>query len=198
LAAASEQFSSHGYAGTSIRAIVGQAGANVSAVNYHFGSKEDLFLATLERPLKKLATERAALLDAVASEQMTLTAVVEAFVRPMMAPDWPGGPVPFCTMLMRTFHEEPNLKDRVFQRYFAPTRNRFLDALHQAAPDAPAESVQVGFLLLLSLIIGSVSSADNLPAAVTNNRPVDDDFADRLIAFGAAGLAAHLAPKEGH
>ncbi len=38
-----ELFSELGYAGTSIRAIAGKADANIASINYHFGSKHDLF-----------------------------------------------------------------------------------------------------------------------------------------------------------
>ena len=46
--AAGELFAERGYAGTSIRAIVKKAGVFLSAVNYHFGSKEQLLLETLK------------------------------------------------------------------------------------------------------------------------------------------------------
>jgi len=53
--------SANGYANTSLREITAQAGANLAAVNYHFGSKEGLVSAMLERrltPLNKKRTHR--------------------------------------------------------------------------------------------------------------------------------------------
>ena len=41
--AAGELFADHGLEGTSVRAIAEKAGANVAAINYHFGSKENLY-----------------------------------------------------------------------------------------------------------------------------------------------------------
>ena len=41
-------FAAHGYAGTSVRAICDAAGANVAAVNYHFGGKRALYDAALD------------------------------------------------------------------------------------------------------------------------------------------------------
>ncbi len=46
--AAGELFAEHGLEGASIRAIAEKASANVAAINYHFGSKENLYLAVLE------------------------------------------------------------------------------------------------------------------------------------------------------
>jgi AcrR family transcriptional regulator len=54
IAAGTELFSARGFEGTSIREITGRAGANLSAVGYHFGSKEGLWHAVLEAGLGPL------------------------------------------------------------------------------------------------------------------------------------------------
>jgi AcrR family transcriptional regulator len=56
LTAARELFARHGYEGTSVRAITRLAGANLGAVNYHFGSKRGLFeavVASIIAPLRE-------------------------------------------------------------------------------------------------------------------------------------------------
>lgn len=40
-------FAEHGFDGVSVRTICGQVGCNVSAISYYFGSKEELFQATV-------------------------------------------------------------------------------------------------------------------------------------------------------
>src|SRR6185369_1182469 len=47
--AATELFAARGFPGTSIRDIAQQAGVNVAAGHYHFGSKEGLYLEVLRR-----------------------------------------------------------------------------------------------------------------------------------------------------
>ena len=42
LDAAERLFAAHGFAGTSLRAVTKEAGVNLAAVHYHFGTKEDL------------------------------------------------------------------------------------------------------------------------------------------------------------
>jgi len=78
LRAAAKQFAAHGYRGTTVRGICREARANVAAVKYYFGSKENVYLAVFRHlfaekglrflydppPLVSNATEwREALLD---------------------------------------------------------------------------------------------------------------------------------------
>jgi AcrR family transcriptional regulator len=50
LDAAERLFADRGFAATSLRNITGEAGVNLAAVNYHFGSKDALIVAVFERP----------------------------------------------------------------------------------------------------------------------------------------------------
>jgi AcrR family transcriptional regulator len=47
LEAAGEIFAEFGYRAATVRQICEKAGANIAAVNYHFGDKEKLYLAVL-------------------------------------------------------------------------------------------------------------------------------------------------------
>src|SRR6185312_11029386 len=62
LDAAEALFMEHGFEATSLRAITTAAGVNLAAVNYHFGSKEELFQSVLTRRLDPMNQERVALL----------------------------------------------------------------------------------------------------------------------------------------
>lgn len=52
--AAGMLFAEHGYADTTSKAICEQAQTNIAAVNYHFGSRDGLYLAVLEEVHKRL------------------------------------------------------------------------------------------------------------------------------------------------
>jgi AcrR family transcriptional regulator len=68
LDAAETLFMEHGYEATSLRAITAAADVNLAAVNYHFGSKEELFQSVLTRRLDPMNQRRLELLTRFESE----------------------------------------------------------------------------------------------------------------------------------
>ena len=62
LDAAETLFMEHGFEATSLRLITAGAGVNLAAVNYHFGTKEELFQAVLTRRLDPMNLARVTLL----------------------------------------------------------------------------------------------------------------------------------------
>jgi AcrR family transcriptional regulator len=57
LSAADELFGDRGYDATSVRDIAAQSGVNKALIHYHFGSKDELFEAVLDRYYDQLASE---------------------------------------------------------------------------------------------------------------------------------------------
>lgn len=79
VAAGRKLFSQKGFDGTSVRALTAEAGTNLGAVTYHFGSKYGLYTTVLEDGLRPLAhrVTRAAASEGTARERML--AVLEAY-----------------------------------------------------------------------------------------------------------------------
>lgn len=79
LAAGRRLFSQRGFDGTSIRAITREAGANLGAVTYHFGSKRGLYGAVLEEGLRPLAARLATAARGPGSGLERMLGVVETY-----------------------------------------------------------------------------------------------------------------------
>ena len=91
LAATVELLAQHGQEGVTLREITDHAGANVSAVSYHFGSLKTLCEAAIEHALERYLDAQ---MDAVASLGTTssIEDLAAAFTRPMMRALAAGGP----------------------------------------------------------------------------------------------------------
>lgn len=79
IAAGRTLFAQKGFDGTSVRALTTEAGTNLGAITYHFGSKRGLYTAVLEDGVRPLARRvaRAAQAEGTARERML--GVVEAY-----------------------------------------------------------------------------------------------------------------------
>ncbi|MCW4455056.1 TetR family transcriptional regulator [Flavobacterium sp. MXW15] len=86
LGAAEELFAQHGFAGTSLRQVTSQADVNIAAVNYHFGSKENLVNEVFRRRMDEMTAARLAQLATAQREHPgELRQVLAAFVEPALA-----------------------------------------------------------------------------------------------------------------
>src|ERR1039457_6734609 len=75
-----------GYAATSLRQVIAEAGVNLAAVHYHFGSKEELLDAVVTRKVTPVNEARISRLDRVEAEAgsgpLVVEKVLEAFLIP--------------------------------------------------------------------------------------------------------------------
>lgn len=79
LVAARRLFTRRGFDGTSIRAITREAGANLGAITYHFGTKRALYAAVLEDGLRPLADKLALAAKAPGPAAERMIRVVETY-----------------------------------------------------------------------------------------------------------------------
>lgn len=71
-------FARRGFDGTSVRDLTREAGTNLGAVNYHFGSKRGLYEAVLEAGLSPLAARIEAVAEGPGSPPERLDALIDA------------------------------------------------------------------------------------------------------------------------
>src|SRR5260370_41736213 len=86
LDAAERLFSEQGYAATSLRQIIAEAGVNLAAVHYHFGSKEELLDDVVRRRAGPVNEARIALLDCIEAEKGNAPPLVERVLEAFLLP----------------------------------------------------------------------------------------------------------------
>jgi AcrR family transcriptional regulator len=91
IAAARRVFSENGFDGASVRVITREAGTNLGAITYHFGSKRDLYAAVLEEGLRPIAAAVGAAARSDGTALDRIVKVVEVYFRHLQIhPDLPG------------------------------------------------------------------------------------------------------------
>lgn len=91
LEAAGEVFAERGYEATTVRDICARAGANVAAVNYHFGDKTGLYVAVLRQSICAAQQKKeAALAAAAGSPEERLRSFILGMLRRMTSGEQPS------------------------------------------------------------------------------------------------------------
>jgi AcrR family transcriptional regulator len=201
LDAAEELFMLHGFEATSMRQLTTKAGANLAAVNYHFGSKDALIEAVFRRRLDVMNTARIAELDRLEKDaggrtptpQQIIGAFVGASLR--MIEDAKGGGRNFIRLLGRTYTDpQKNIRSLIGQLY-APAMERFKAAFERALPQMPRDELIWRMHFMFGTLAYTLAATDTVQL-IAGCKPEDRYDAGlleaRLSAFLQAGLLAPL------
>ena len=140
--------------------ITSQAEVNLASVNYHFGSKQGLITAVIERrlqPLNKLrvqglngAREKAA----KEGRNLDVSDVLLAFIEPtLLLPDSVPGAKNFITLIGRALADTDETARKIFMLNMKPIIKLFYTGLVEALPEIPKDVVY----WRLNFVIGSLS-----------------------------------------
>lgn len=203
LAAAARLFAARGLAGVGLREITAEAGVNLAAVNYHFGSKERLLEALFEQRARPITEERLRLLALCApgpGRPPMLEQVLEAFLRPAFSLGLEAGVdgATFGRLRARLSVESEALYRRILSRAFDTSTRRFLDAVAAELPDLPREEAAWRFHFMLGTMIYSMANSGRIQS-ITGGAcdPAEPEAVlARLVPFLAAGFRAGL-PSRG-
>ncbi len=184
-------FAAHGWNGVSIRTIAAEAEVTLSALNYHFGEKENLLAEIFAARAAPIAAERMRLLAAIEAEGApTLEAVIEAFLRPALTISSQFGGEAFIKLRARLATEPEGFSRRILARAFDPSSRAFVAALQGLLPALPAADLAWRFHFLLGAMVYTMANPGRIQS-MTNNAcdPGDTDSALRnLVPFAAAGF----------
>ncbi|MCJ0824750.1 TetR family transcriptional regulator [Luteimonas sp. 50] len=193
LGAAEELFAQHGFAGTSLRQVTTRADVNIAAVNYHFGSKENLVNEVFRRRMDEMSGRRLAQLKAALQQHPgELEPVLAAFVEPAlaMAQDRHGGGA-FIRVIARAYAEKNDSLRKFLSDQYGHVLRDFAKAIAGCVPALGKEQLYwrldflSGALTYAMADFGLIKRPAGLPEAAHRARA-----ARELIRFAAAGLQA--------
>ncbi|NIO39938.1 MAG: TetR family transcriptional regulator, partial [Burkholderiales bacterium] len=155
LKAAAERFAEHGFAGTSVRDITRSAGCNIAAVNYYFGSKEELYTAVFEARFAELRDYRIGALRGIMQRaDLTLELVLRTFATAFLEPlieESRGRQT--LQLFMRDLVSSRLPEGMMVEQMIKPTSVALLDALRRVCPDIDTKSAQLCMHSLVAQLI---------------------------------------------
>ena len=143
LGAAEELFAQYGFAGTSLRQVTSHADVNIAAVNYHFGSKENLVNEVFRRRMDEMTAARLEQLQqARANQPDDLRAVLAAFVEPAlaMAQDRQSGGA-FVRVIARAYAEKNDNLRKFLSDHYGHVLREFGKAIAACVPGLSKEEL---------------------------------------------------------
>lgn len=191
LGAAEELFAQHGFLGTSLRQVTSRADVNIAAVNYHFGSKENLINEVFRRRMDEMSRQRLSQLEQASKDRPgELEAVLAAFVEPALAVarDRQGGAA-FIRVIARAYAEKNDGLRQFLSEQYGHVLREFARAIAQCVPGLEKEQLYWRLDFLSGALTYAMSDFGLIkrPAGVSEVAH-RKRAADELIRFAAAGI----------
>ena len=200
LDAAEHLFAAKGYPNTSLRDITSAAKANLAGVNYHFGSKNNLLIAVMERRIGPVNKKRLRMLSEIRQAAIArgrpagAKSVLRAFIEPTFDIFESGQSGRDFVGIISQAHIDPD--DTIRKRFISlvhPMVLEFLSALYEAIPDLPRETVFTRFMFALGAMGHTLLQLRKteplfLKGGGMSSPPDVRAIAEDLIAFAAHGM----------
>jgi AcrR family transcriptional regulator len=184
LEAAERLFERGGTELSSVRSITAEAGVNVAAVHYHFGSRRGLFHEIAQRRFAAIRSEQLARLEALERRgRPEVEEVLRVLVEPTLDA-FDGDPV--LRGLIGWVGTEPEIVGAVEPELWGPALPRLQLSLARALPELSPEEISTRFAFTASIIMKVLLSRRGLLDA----RTPESTGVDEIVAFTAAGMRA--------
>lgn len=188
--AAGELFAEHGLEGTSVRAIAEKASANIAAINYHFGSKENLFAEVLNHVISRdKHTSAEAFLDRArqAESPSDFAALIHEMARARFHSYLSARePLWHARLVMRCLIETSPVLQEVLHERFRPDRDALKTIFKMANPRLDDRTAE----LFASSFVGEAAFYvfARTPVLMTMNRDEYDELFLEAVALHVARM----------
>jgi AcrR family transcriptional regulator len=199
LDAAEQLFMEHGFEATSLRQLTTAAGVNLAAVNYHFGSKEELFQAVLTRRLDPMNQERIELLERLEREAAGKPLSVERILSAMLIPalklarDEKRGGKNFLRLVGRAYADPAPFIRHFLSQQYVEMINRYKEAFLKALPHLSRQELTWRLHFVMGALSYTLAGTDALKLfaqVAATDKDNDELLLQRLAPFLVAGLKA--------
>jgi AcrR family transcriptional regulator len=192
LHAAEDLFAQHGFAGTSLRQVTSRADVNIAAVNYHFGSKENLVHEVFKHRMDEMSEKRlASLAAAVEKNPADLEAILLAFIQPALALTLDRHGASFVRVLARAYAEKNDGLRNFLSENYGQVLREFARAIAHCLPDLSKEELywRMDFVAgALTYAMADFGLIKRQPGV--SEKTHCEKAAQHLIKFAQAGLKA--------
>ncbi|MEF2146790.1 TetR/AcrR family transcriptional regulator [Luteimonas sp. FXH3W] len=190
LGAAEELFARHGFGSTSLRQITSHADVNIAAVNYHFGSKENLVEELFRRRMDQMSTDRRnALQKALSDKDVTLESVLRAYIEPALQMGRKHNGGHFVRILARAYAEQNDRLRKFLSENYGSVQRDFAKAIDQVRPGLSKEQMYLRLDFVAGALTYTLSEFGMVKrAAGVSEAQHLDKLTDTLISFCSAGF----------
>ena len=200
LNAAEELFSLHGFSGTSLRDIHSLSGVRISLCYYHFGSKEDVLQAVVDR---RADAHQQALLEILNNHKklygdkpIPVDKLVEAYARPILERHLAHGNGwrNYTRLMAYLYSESAHLGPKVQVHKYDPVINQFITEFRKSIPYANESDLQWGVYFLRSSIVNlllDTQLVDDQSAGLCDSGDLDKTI-EKLRWFFSSGFRENL------
>jgi AcrR family transcriptional regulator len=192
LSAAEELFAQHGFSGTSLRQVTSRADVNIAAVNYHFGSKENLVNEVFRRRMDEMSERRIRELRAAQEEHPgELEPILRAFIEPALALTLDRHGSAFVRVLARAYAEKNDRLRKFLSDNYGQVLREFAKAIAPTLPQLGKEELYWRMDFVAGALTDAMADFGLIkrPAGVSEKTHCDT-AAEHLIRFAASGLRA--------
>lgn len=189
---AEELFALHGFDSTSMREITGKAHVSLALVNYHFGSKENLLIALVEKHFSAINEERRRIYEALrrdfGDKPIPLETILRATIKPF-SEKMHQTPQKIMGLVQINSHQiknNPSFWTDMWRKHFSDITEWFVREIHLTLPSLSEDDIYFRFHFMIGCMLSSIANPDRLELISKDKIKIaesEDRYQEELIRF---------------